>query len=96
MACLRPTDPPPPPAAICIEDVDSLLLWGVGVSYERGNPVHGGSASLQLEKCMCDVDFISEKVFYKSFCQIHPPHKLVKLFFTLTSKIYELTNLCGS
>jgi len=36
----------------------------------------------------------SQKVFLKSFCRSHPPHKSVRLTFTITNITNKFTNLC--
>ena len=38
---------------------------------------------------------ISQKMFIKSFCRSHFPHKSVNLFFISVMMKDELTSLCG-
>ena len=47
-------------------------------------PTHSGS------------DLISQKVFMKSFCKSHSPHKSVNLFFMSVIVKDELTDFWGS
>ena len=49
-----------------------------------------------LSVCSAPCSLISHKVFLKSFCRSHPPHKSVNSSFTITNMKNKLTDLWGS
>ena len=59
-------------------------------------------ASNDFEQLVCGssapawFEFISHKVFIKSFCRSQLPHKSAILSFTIADIINRLTDLCGN
>ena len=55
--------------------------------------IHSGTPKSDQRACP---DFISQKVFIRSFCKSQFPHKSVHLSLITTNTKNKLTNLCGN